>query len=205
MMNIENRFAKIISYVFNPLLMPSLGIVIIFNSSSYLSDLPFDAKRMILLVVFTGTFIIPVCFLPFYYYFKVINEINIDIPSQRIIPFAITSFIYWLTFYVTRKIPVPFLNQFILAATLAIVLNTIILFWWKISSHLIGIGGLTGLVLSMIVRFDSDVTAYLIVLLLVSGLLGFSRLKLNSHSPSQVYAGYLVGLLVVFCLIVFIN
>jgi membrane-associated phospholipid phosphatase len=202
MKDIENRFAKIISFIFNPLLMPSFGIIIIFNSGTYLSDLPFDAKRMIFLIIFTGTFIIPICFLPFYYYFKIINEINIDNPSQRIIPIAITSFIYWLTFYVTRKIPVPFLNHFIFAVTLALVLNTIILFWWKISSHLIGIGGLTGLVLGLLIKFDTDMTTYLILLILISGLLGFSRLKLNSHSSSQVYAGYLVGLLVVFCLVI---
>jgi membrane-associated phospholipid phosphatase len=202
MMDIENRFAKFISYIFNPLLMPSLGIIIIFNSGTYLSDLPFEAKRMIFLVIFTGTFVIPLCFLPFYYYFKVIHEINMDKPSQRIIPIAITSFIYCLTFYVTRKIPVPFFNQFIFAITLIVVFNTIILFWWKISSHLIGIGGITGLVLGMLIRFDTDMTTYLILLILVSGLLGFSRLKLNFHSPSQVYAGYLVGLLVVLFLVI---
>jgi len=193
----SERIAKIISYLFNPLLMPSLGLLLIFNSGTYLSYIPFEAKKMIFLIVFAGTFVIPVSFIPIFIYFKIINNIEIESASQRIVPLAVTGVIYFCTFYMLRAIPIPFINIFIFSTFICISLNAIIVSKWKISSHLIAIGGIAGLIISLSLRMNADVLNYLILIILVAGLLGYSRLKLNSHSPSQIYSGFFLGLIVV--------
>lgn len=193
----SETLAKIISYLFNPLLMPSLGLLMIFNSGTYLSYIPFEAKKMIFLIVFAGTFVIPVSFIPVFIYFKIINNVEVESSSQRIVPLAVTGVVYFCTFYMLRAIPVPFINVFIFSAFLCIILNAIIVSKWKISSHLISIGGITGMVLSLSFRMNADILNYLILIILVAGILGYSRLKLKSHSPAQVYFGFLLGLIVV--------
>ena len=46
--------AKIISYLFHPLLAPIFGIYIILNSISYLSAIPPDAKLWLYILVFVS-------------------------------------------------------------------------------------------------------------------------------------------------------
>ena len=62
---------------------------------------------------------------------------------------------------------------------------------------MVGWGGIVGLVLSLSLRFSTDLMLFLILAILVSGCIGFARLRLNAHNPLQVYAGFLVGFLTV--------
>ena len=197
MKDITTNFAKLFSYVFHPLLMPTLGIVLIFTSGTYLSYLPFEGIRLIFLLTFLGTFIIPLSFIPLYYYFSIIKNAEMETSDQRIIPLVITFITYCCTFYLMRKIPIPFINSFIMACCAVLLLNTIVIQKWKISSHLLGLGGLTGLVLALNIRLNADISLFFILLIFVTGLVATSRLKLNVHSPAQVYAGYFLGLFVV--------
>jgi hypothetical protein len=61
---------------------------------------------------------------------------------------------------------------------------------------MIGWGGLTGLILILSLKFNSNLMFFLITSILMSGLIGFARLKLEEHSPAQIYTGYLMGIVV---------
>jgi hypothetical protein len=198
MSRFQDYFAKAISFLFHPLLMPTLGLLLIFQSGTYLSYIPFEGKRIIFSFIAIGTLIIPLCFLPFFVYFKLINNVEIDNPTQRVVPLFITCVIYFCTAYLVRRIPIPFINSFILASSICVMLNVIIVPWWKISSHLIGLGGLTGLATGIFLRLGADISIWLIVILLISGITGFARLRLKAHTPAQVYTGYIAGFVIVF-------
>lgn len=199
-----DKAAKVISYIFNPLLLPSVGLLIIFNSGTYLSYIPFEGKKMIFTILFTGTFIIPVSFIPLYIYFNLIKDIEITSTRQRIAPFLITFLLYVGTFYLLRNMPIPFINIFLLATCVCLALNIIILPFWKISSHLIGLGGLAGLLFGLTFRLNADIPLYVIGVFILSGLVASARLKLNVHNPSQVYLGFLLGFVVVGSLLFFV-
>ena len=77
-----------------------------------------------------------------------------------------------------------------LASILAFVINL----KWKISAHMIGMGGLIGVIIGVSERLTLDLNATLIVLFVMAGFVGFSRLRLNAHNPFQVYLGFLVGM-----------
>jgi membrane-associated phospholipid phosphatase len=70
---------------------------------------------------------------------------------------------------------------------------TIINFWWKISIHSAGMGALTVLVLVLSVKMQTPLTWFMIVMILSTGLVMSSRLWLNSHSPGEVWSGFLLG------------
>ncbi len=52
--------AKIFSYCFHPLLMPSYGLLIFFNSNSYINyAIPQELKQAALVLVVMSTFVVP--------------------------------------------------------------------------------------------------------------------------------------------------
>jgi hypothetical protein len=66
-------------------------------------------------------------------------------------------------------------------------------FKWKISAHLIGIGGLFGALFFYAVYFIADFIYILMLVSLLSGAVAYARLQLKAHRPAQVYAGFLTG------------
>jgi membrane-associated phospholipid phosphatase len=53
-------------------------------------------------------------------------------------------------------------------------------------------------------RLSIDLRFISMCSILIAGFVGFARLKLNAHSPSQVYTGFLLGFLVEFLLMIFL-
>src|SRR3972149_9728143 len=97
-----------------------------------------------------------------------------------------------------RKLPVSSVYQrFLFASCISVLLVLTISYFWKISAHLVGWGGLTGLIASLSLRFHTDLMIFLIIALILSGITAFARLRLNAHNQSQVYSGFLLGILTV--------
>lgn len=194
--------AKIISIIFNPLLMPTLGLFLLFNSNTYLNyAVPSELKQFTLLLVLLTTFVIPFLFILMLRNRGVIASLEMYQSKERILPYiiSITSFIF--TIYVLKKTPVvPIIFNFIIGATFATSLAFLINFKWKISAHTIGVGGLLGAFLSLAFKLNADVSIYVVVILIVFGLVASARLKLNAHTQTQIYAGFFLGLITQFML-----
>ncbi len=59
---------------------------------------------------------------------------------------------------------------------------------------MIAAGGMLGMILGLTLLSIITNPIYLIAAILISGLIGFARLKLNAHTQAQVYAGLLSGI-----------
>lgn len=194
---IYKRFPEFLSHVLHPLLMPTLGVYVILNSGTYVSFMQPEAKNIILLVVFTCTFGLPLAFMPLYYYLKITHSLEMNKGQERIIPLVVTASLYYLAFYLMRRMGVPPLIQsFLIASAIAVCINLFITSKWKVSAHMIGIGGLIGLIISLSVLYSASIMLYMIISIMLSGLIGFARLSLNAHSPAQVYVGLGTGIIV---------
>ena len=132
--------------------------------------------------------------------------------KERIIPYSSAALYYFALFYLLHHANFPefyrvtvidFLNLLNLGAATCILLTLLINFKWKISAHTIGIGGLTGGVLGMMYRLQLDLHYLFIALLFCSGIVAYARLKLNAHSPAQVYVGFALGFLIELSLMFF--
>ena len=66
--------------------------------------------------------------------------------------------------------------------------------FWKISIHMMGIGGFTGMMLTMASLYKTDLT-WVYIGIITAGLVGFSRLQMNAHSIKQVALGFVLGIL----------
>ncbi len=196
--NYNNLFSKSISVIFHPLLMPTYALIIIFNSGTHYSYIPPEAQKIIYVLIFLTTFLIPVSIIPFLLQLKLISTFQLNERKDRIIPLFVTAISYYFSFYLLNQLPfhVPqFIKILILASAILIIINLFINLKWKISSHLIGISGLLSLIFIYAIVFYANLLYILVLITLISGIVAFARLKLNAHSPQQIYSGFLLGFL----------
>src|SRR5208283_2594414 len=92
---------QLLSVILHPLLMPTLGMYIILSSSgtsAYVLD--FQDKYFILTLVAAFTCVIPLAFLPFYYYFKISTSLVLQARQHRIIPLIVTFILFYFCFMI---------------------------------------------------------------------------------------------------------
>ena len=193
----QRWIAKIISVILHPMFMPVYGILILFNSGTFLSYLPKSVKNIVLIIIAVNTIILPLSVVPLYLSQKIIKSIHMVTSRERIIPLVMNSLFFYLGFYLLNRLQVPELIKiYVLASFSVVVVTLLVSLKWKISIHMIGIGGLTGAIISISWHLGVDMKAVWMGLILCSGLIGFARLELNKHTPAQVYSGFFIGLLV---------
>jgi hypothetical protein len=191
-----NTLSKFVSVIFHPLLMPVYGLIIIFSAPTLFGYLPFEVKKILLLVILVNNVFLPIALMPFFYNRKIISTWTIDDRKERRIPLLLTTILYGTTCYIIFKFPIPFfLKSFIYTSFFISLIVSIINFWWKISLHSAGAGALLAIVLFLSVKMNAPLEWYLVAVIIASGLVLSSRLKLNYHNPKQVWVGFLVGFL----------
>lgn len=201
----ETRIAKLISYLLHPLLMPTYGFAIIFFTNNFISTFTSpDVKLIILTITCVFTFVLPSVNVLVLLKLGRINSLSMETREERTVPYLSTALYYFALFYLFYNAGFPKVFQIlILGAGISLLLTILINYKWKISAHMIGIGGIAGAALGIVYRLHLDLHIALMVLLLLSGIVGFARLKLNAHTPAQVYGGFTLGFVVELLLMIF--
>lgn len=192
------RLAKVVSYLFHPVFMPLLGVLLIFNSGIYVAEVPLEFKRFVYAMVILCTTVLPLTLLPAFYIFRSVGKITPNEKQQRIIPLFFTTICFFMGYFMlARYSPVKLINLFLFSCAVVALGTLLISFFWKISLHMAGIGGLIAMIAVISLTYTVDMTVYLSGALLVAGIIASSRLALQEHSIYQVMAGFLVGFLFV--------
>jgi len=191
----EEKFAKLISIIFQPLMMPLLTLMILFNSNTYIAfSVSNDAKTAIYFLFTTFTVVLPTLVFLFLIRRGIISSLEMREASERRIPFLVSIILYFALYYILRKLQLPGIVYLLLLSTiLSIVICFFITLIWKISIHMIAVGGVIGSLLGLSIRLGADFILPIYLVVLLAGFIGFARLKLHAHSPAQVYSGFLVG------------
>lgn len=191
------KVSQVFSLFFHPLLMPTVGIVLLMYTDSYVAYIPDQAKKMLIIFTGIGTLLLPVVMLPLFFFRGRISDLQLEERKERFYPLIITAVFYLLTYIFFRRIPVfNFLHAFMLGGFLSVLIAALITLRWKISTHMIGLGGITALVLLASFKLNINLYYSLLGLLTASGITASSRVYLKAHTNEQVYAGFLTGLLV---------
>jgi hypothetical protein len=189
-----DRLAKIISIVFHPLLMPVYGMAIIFSAPTLFGYLPFNVKKLLILILLVNNVLLPLSLMPFFIHRNIISSWTITERKERNYPLIITTILYCITSFLINKFHIPvFLKTYIFAASFISLIVTVINFRWKISIHSVGAGALISLVFILSIKMLTPLEWYLISTVVIGGLVLSSRLKLNLHSPQQVWIGLFTG------------
>mgnify|MGYP006288202705 FL=1 len=193
----NKTFAKILSGVFNPLLMPTYALLILFATNTYFSLLPFAAKKAIFLTTFISTCLLPLAFIPLFIYQNLIKNIEMQERQERLIPFSVITILYFLSYFLMKQMGVPpTILKIILAGGFLTVFIVLITIRWKVNVHMAGIGALAATIFSFAIILKANFLAFLLIVLFIAGFLGTARIVLKSHSPQEVYAGFGLGVTV---------
>lgn len=168
---------KVYGFQFLPnesLILPSLGMLVLF------------------------TFVAPATFVFLLFKFKAVKHLSLDERTERHLPYFLTAIIYGYLHYVSGNAP-DFLRLLIQCGGFAVLVSALVNLRWKISAHAIGMGGLTGILLFGAYPLGQVPDMNIVVLMLMfSGLVMWSRLWLQAHNPAQVYTGWVSGFIITF-------
>lgn len=205
--------ARILSYIFHPLLVLTYGLVILIMIDPFafgVNRIQAPGSKLLLLRIFLSTFFIPTMAILMLYFLGMVKSLRLEDKMDRTGPYIITGIFYlWLlrNFWNSSLIPSVY-TTFMLGITIALFLAFLINIFSKVSIHAAGISALIAMVMITMLtqyhnilaipitqgRYLSTSLLYLLLaLLLIAGLLGTSRMYLQKHEPSELYGGYFIG------------
>ena len=188
------RFSKILSFVFHPVLMPTYAILLLLYFSKVFSQfMPIEQKTHLINLTLIFTLLLPLLGVFLLKKLKIVSSIYMENQKERKWPLLIAISSYYLLFRMFEFLYIhPIIINLVLGAILILFLAVIISNFWKISLHMLGIGGVFGAFLAFQFLFGGKLFL-IILLLLCSGLVAYARINENAHTLKQVYLGFLVG------------
>jgi hypothetical protein len=189
------KLTQLISILLHPMFMPILALHL---TLLVLPSLAFTLSQNLLLIygiLVFSTMVLPLISIFWLMQKGKVSSLEMRNHKERSLPLFKT--IIWMSFgyYLLENLLfyTPILKAELLGAILIILLAAIISKFWKISLHLLGIGGVVGVFIALQIM-HGDFLYLLLLFILLSGLLGVARIKQKAHNYAQVYAGFLVGL-----------
>lgn len=191
--------AKIVSYVFHPLFIPTYFFIWLMIRFPYeFAGITEKIERLRLLGAFWTTAFFPAFAVFMLWRLKFVDSIMLRTQKERIIPYIITMFFYWWMWYLSRNFndqPIV-LKSFYLGIFFTTVVGLVLNTFFKISMHSMGVAGAwAGMLLSCFL-YHIHLGADIALVTLISGVVCTSRLLLNDHNNGEVYLGFFSG---VFC------
>jgi len=191
--------SHVISTVFQPLLMPTYEVMLLFVYT-YFGTMYRHQFWQIITPVVLFSFVVPTILIIMLYRMDFISDLSLKVRRERFYPYIVTllSYTAMIVFYYRMHMPLWFLM--IMAASIVImVIAILITLKWKISAHMFGIGGLIGGAMAVSYYVERSNPYYMFMgLFIIAGLVGTSRLILRRHTLYQVIAGFLLGFIVSF-------
>ena len=194
------NFSRLISSVFQPLFMPTFGVMLLFVYTSF----GISHKHQFWQIVtpsFAFSFALPAILIAILYRLKVVSDLALTIRRERIYPYLITlaSYSAMILFYSRMEYLPKWFMMLMIAMVLIMGIAILITLLWKISAHMIGIGGLIGGAMSVSYFVEQTNPYFMFMgLFILAGLVGASRLILKRHTFPQVIAGFFLGSVVSF-------
>jgi hypothetical protein len=189
------KLTQFISIILHPMFMPILALHL---TLLVLPSLAFTLSQNLLLIygiLIFSTMVLPLISIFWLMQKGKVSSLEMSNHKERSLPLFKT--VIWMSFgyYLLQNLLfyTPILKAELLGAILIILLAAIISKFWKISLHLLGIGGVVGVFIALQI-IHGDFLYLLLLFILLSGLLGVARIKQKAHNYAQVYAGFLVGL-----------
>jgi hypothetical protein len=186
---------KSASYLFHPLWMPFAGTLLYFLATPRF--FPIHVVQAKILAIAIMKIFIPVIF---YFMLKTMGKTSsfyLNKVEERRWPLLFSAFIDLLILkFVLDYFDYPELYYFFLAifiSTIAALLMAI--FRFKVSLHMLGIGGVTTFLILLSIHFNLSLVFTISFMIAMTGLTASSRLEHKAHSTLELALGLFVGIL----------
>ena len=189
--------SRLISIILHPIFIP---IISFYLSIKLVPNLDFtiaNYQNYILLILVICTIMLPVLCMLFLIKFDIISSLEMKEKHERPIPLLLTGGCLILSLKLTEKLLAftPVLKKELVGAIIIILLASIISKFWKISLHMLGVGGLIGVLVSLQYLYGG-LSSMIIYFMLIAGITAMARIYLKAHNHSQIYFGFIVGFII---------
>jgi hypothetical protein len=187
--------SQVVSIVLHPLMMPTLGALCYFFLFPTATRIMEPVQMWLILgVIAASTLALPLLSVLIMLRFGKISTVYMEDKRERNWPLLQTAIVYAAAFYVLKAKTIPvFIPLFILGAIASMVIAMVINLRWKISLHMIGIGGFCGGLAALFILTQEGSPVYLSCAFILAGILGTARLLLEAHTSMQILAGFMLG------------
>ena len=199
-----NTLARIISFVFHPLLMATYLIGLFsFVFPAAIFPVKVESRVVFLVPLFLLTFVLPAVNIVFFKVFGVITSWSMESHADRIKPFLLITLLYGLftllLYYKTGLKMGDNLFNLILVIDALVLCSFFVTIFYKVSVHSLAIWGAIGILLPLNKVADGgSLFAPTLAAIVLAGLVMSARLQLNAHSPREVLVGSVAGFAVGF-------
>ena len=189
------RLSKLISIILHPIFMPILALYLSLRQVPSIGFAITNYQNYIYLVLIFSTVILPLISILFLIKSGKVSSLEMSNHKERSVPLFRTALWMGLGYYILENILVfsPIIKAELIGAISIILIASIISKYWKISLHLLGIGGLVGVLIALEIIYG-NLQHLIIIFILLSGVLAMARIKEKAHNYPQVYIGFLGGL-----------
>jgi len=195
---VTKQLMQSIAIVFHPLMMPTFSFLLI---NAILPDLIRPQGWIMIPFLFITTFLIPLFGVSILRYSGSISSLSLENREERFLPFLFVTIFYCITtvMFVVKIELNGTVSIILIATTLLLFLLMLVSLFYKISIHAAGVGGVVGFLTVLSFNHpESGMIDVLLVSIILSGLVMSSRLYLNVHTPREILAGGILGILICF-------
>jgi len=188
------KFSKILSYLLHPILMPIIVLYIGINNVDYFYLIFHNYSNTLYLIILAFTMVLPLISAILFVKLGRVESLEMRKRKERRGPLFISILIMIIgfpIFYSIAKLS-PHLSAIYISSIILLFFSFLITIRWKISLHMMGIGGATGTFIALNYIFGG-IYYFIFLFFALSGLLAFSRLDQKAHNESQVYVGFVLG------------
>lgn len=195
------KIAMALTVFFQPLVVPSIVIAILFYVIPEATSVPKEAQWSILLLIMVTTLLIPMISVIGMRMTTMIPSMHMVTKRERVLPFSMVSLFYLMTssFFYFKLYVDSLLVYTLIVITACVIALTITSLFWRISAHMTGLAGLLAIVIVLELKFTTVSLLYpVIASVMLCGVVSSARLYLNAHRPMEVFGGFLLGFSVCF-------
>ena len=193
----QTRLSRALSWLLHPFVVPLYVLGFMLLTDGFLSRLPASIKSYLAWIVVLYAAIVPMLSIAFMRGLGLLKNFGLHSQRSRLLPLLVGAISYVLCAITLSDVAVAtIIRKFVWAAACCEVLALIVTPFWKISLHLICMGGVTAVFTLLSVAGAGQHFWALVATILLSGALASARLHLGAHNPSQIAVGYFGGLVV---------
>lgn len=190
--------AKIISYIFHPLFIPTYIFIFLVKQFPYeFADISQWQLKLKVFSVFWMTAFFPAFAVFLMWRLKFNESIYLRTQKERIIPYFITMFFYWWMYYLSKnQTDQPVVLKFFYfgifwSSIIGVIINNFI----KISLHTIAAGSAVAAMILFSLFYHSNIGIPIVVTIILAGVIATARLLVSNHTLLEIYSGFGLGII----------
>jgi len=201
--------AHVVSFVFHPVFMPVVMAMLIFQiTPAGFAGMSGKQLGLAFVSIAVSTVLFPLFSILLMKPLGFISSYKMPTARERTIPLMATMIFYFWISHVFNNMAgaVPqVLKVLLLGNFWGIIVVFIVNIFTRVSMHTSAAGGMLGILFVLLITGSANMILPLFFALVVSGLIGTSRLILGAHQRGDVWLGYIIGIVVQIAAYIYVN